>query len=663
VTVERFEIVCAVADADVGGSLRDLVITLTENEFDVEWVPDPDALMRRLQTLYEDGVRVPIVLASDHTDGIGGVELLAEVKRRPCCPGTRTLLVTHDAAAADAAVVDGYVDGYVLVPWERDELRDTLDRLITAYLIDEDPAALEEMPEIVDVELLSHAFTESEERERSVRVALEEARRGLLAYTDLSDDEVEAAMVAEVERVLDHPPRKVYPEGSLLLEEGRPVDGVSIVLDGRVTLSLDVDGDEMPFHVRTAGRILGILALARNEPAYFSARAETDVTAIDLTVAQLEDALQRSETLGGLFVSVLLRSMVRRIRRSVELRLDLDRARLELKEERDQLALALQQLDMAQSQLIEQERMALLGQLVAGVGHELNNPVAAILRAAEYIEEDVTALTTRHPEAKRFTDALLGALHAEPVSTRVEREQRRELAKALGDDALAGRLVRAGITTAEAARELLRDTPEPGREALLSSLEAYRRLGTAIRNLRTGGTRIASLVGSLRSYARRPEEVVDDVDLRQGLDETLLLLGHRMRNVTVERRYDPIPPISARPGELNQVWTNLMVNAVQVMEGSGTLEVVTDQPSPGEVRVQVIDGGPGIPPEDMHRIFDLAFSTKQGRVDFGLGLGLRIAQDIVARHGGRIDVESRPGRTCFAVTLPIHQTGREEGTG
>ena len=153
---------------------------------------------------------------------------------------------------------------------------------------------------------------------------------------------------------------------------------------------------------------------------------------------------------------------------------------------------------------------------------------------------------------------------------------------------------------------------------------------------------------------------LEGVDLREGLDETLLLLAHRMRDITVERRYEPVPLITARPGELNQVWTNLIVNAVQVMEGRGTLEVVTDAPSAGTVRVAVIDSGPGIAPDDVERLFDLSFTTKQGRVDFGLGLGLRIAQDIVTRHRGTIAIESKPGRTCFAVTLPVGQTGRKE---
>lgn len=659
-TDERFVILCVASESALAGALRSVVDMLTDHQFDVEALFDDEELRQRLDELDEDEIRVPLVLASDRVGVDDGIAALAGLRHRSSVHGSRTLLVTRRLDEAADAVGDGVIDAFVPVPWDPQVLEETIDHLITGYLIEEDPAALEQVPEIVDIELLSHAFTESEERTREVRGELEEARRGMLAHTDLSDDEVEAAMVGEIDRVLDRPQRRVFPAGSLLLETGKAVDGVTIVLEGQVNLFLEVDGKETPFHVRTAGRILGILALAHREPAFFSVRAMTEVTAIPVSVDQLDLALQRSPTLGGLFMSVLLRSMVRRIRRSVELRLQLDAAQRQIAAERDQLAVALQQLDQAQSQLIEQEKMALLGQLVAGVAHELNNPIAAILRATEFIEEDVTSLTTRHPESQRLTDTLLGALHAEPTSTRTERAQRRELATALGDDALAGRLVHAGITTKADVDRLFNGVPDAAKDELLASVEAYQRLGTAIRNLRAGARRIEGLVGSLRSYARRPEDLSNSVDVREGLDETLLLLSHRMREITVERRYDPVPVIEARAGELNQVWTNLIVNAIQVMEGPGTLEVATDVPQPGFVRVQVIDSGPGIPPDDVDKIFDLAFTTKQGRVDFGLGLGLRIAQDIVARHRGMIGVDSVPGRTVFSVTLPEKQVASGE---
>lgn len=648
-------ILCVAGASALGGSLRNVVSTITQHQIDVEACYDAAAMRRRLDELSAQGSDVPMVLAADPVGDGGALATLRALRDDPSTRPIRTLFMTRRPEEAAEAVAAGEVDAVVPVPWDQDVLEETLDRLLTAYLIERRPEALEQLPSIVDVELLSHAFAESQARSRSARAALGEARRGVLAYQDLSDAEVEAAMIDEIDRVLDHPERRIHPAGTLLLESGRPVDGITIVLEGRLSLFLDVDGAEVPFHVRTAGRILGIFALARNEPAYFSCRAVSDVTVIPISAAQLDDGLLRSPSLGGLFTSVLLRSMVRRNQRSVELRLQVNRLAAELRKERDQLAETVRQRDAAQARLVEQEKMALLGQLVAGVGHELNNPIAAILRATDYIEEDVTMLTMQHPQARPFTDALLGALQRDPVSTREQRRHRRELAAAIGDDALAGRLVQAGVTTTSAVDALFADVAAADREELLATVEAYQRLGTAIRNLRTGGSRIEGLVRSLRSYARRPGDMVGDVDVREGLEETLLLLGHQMRNVAVERRYEDVPHITARPGELNQVWTNLIVNAIQVMHGTGSLEVVTEAPDPTSVQVQIIDTGPGISPDDVERIFDLAFTTKQGRVDFGLGLGLRIAQDIVTQHHGSIDVESEPGRTCFTVTLPVQQ--------
>ncbi len=657
---ERFVILCVAGASELAGALGNVVAAVTDHQIDVETCADEAVMRQRMAELAASGAEVPMVLAADPLGGRSARALLVSLRTESSTRAVRTVYV---ARHPDEVAAAPEIDAVVPVPWDRIDLEQTLDHLLTAYLIERNPEALEQLPAIVDVELLSQAFTEAKQRDRSARAALREARRSIMAHRELSDEELEAAMIEEIDRVLGHPERRVFAAGDLLLQSDRPVDGIMIVLEGRLSLFLDVDGDEVPFHVRTTGRILGIFALATNEPAYFSCRAMSEVTVIPLSAGQLDDALRRSPNLSGLFTSVLLRSMVRRNQRSVELRLEVERLAGELRGERDQLADALRRLDAAQAQLVEQEKMALLGQLVAGVGHELNNPIAAILRSADYIEQDVTALTTRHPEAQAFTDVLLGALRREPVSTRELRRQRRELAGAIGDDALAGRLVQAGVTTKPAMDALFAGVAPAGRSELLDTIETYARLGTAIRNLRTGATRIQGLVRSLRSYARRTGGMVSDVDVREGLEETLLLLGHQLGDIEVERRYGDVPPITARPGELNQVWTNLIVNAIQVMESAGRLEIVTDSPRPDAVRVRVIDSGPGIAADDLSRIFDLSFTTKQGRVDFGLGLGLRIAQDIVTQHHGTIDVESRPGRTCFTVTLPVHQPNDTEEKG
>ena len=123
-------------------------------------------------------------------------------------------------------------------------------------------------------------------------------------------------------------------------------------------------------------------------------------------------------------------------------------------------------------------------------------------------------------------------------------------------------------------------------------------------------------------------------------------------DIEVDKDYAGVPTVVGFPGELNQVWTNLLSNAIQAMSGRGTLRVATSGPDPGHVRIEISDSGPGIDPADLPKIFDLHFTTKGDRVEFGLGLGLTISRNIVDRHRGTIEVASRPGETTFTVTLP-----------
>jgi signal transduction histidine kinase len=209
------------------------------------------------------------------------------------------------------------------------------------------------------------------------------------------------------------------------------------------------------------------------------------------------------------------------------------------------------------------------------------------------------------------------------------------------------------MTSPEEARSVL-----AGGAGELDRLERYYEMGLALRNISSSAERITSLVGSLRSYARSGEELNPETDVNQSLEDTLVLLAHRARDVNVIRAYGELPPIEAYPGRLNQVWTNLMSNALDAMAEAGTLTIRTEVVDAGHVKVQIEDDGPGIAAADLDRIFDLHFTTRHGRVEFGLGLGLRIARDVVTQHGGSITVASIPGRTTFTVTLPVSQDER-----
>ncbi len=191
----------------------------------------------------------------------------------------------------------------------------------------------------------------------------------------------------------------------------------------------------------------------------------------------------------------------------------------------------------------------------------------------------------------------------------------------------------------------------------LRRLEAATRLAETIRNISGVADRVQSLVGSLRGYLRGNDgrgDIHAGVDVATGLDDALRMVSHRLDRVDVRRQYEPAPTIAARPGALQQVWSNLLVNALDAMNDEGQLSIRV-APEGATVRVEIADTGPGIPPEIESRIFEPRFTTKDGRVQFGLGLGLSISRQIVEEHHGTIDVESRPGHTVFTVVLPAEQ--------
>jgi len=485
-------------------------------------------------------------------------------------------------------------------------------------------------------------------------------QRSFFADRGHPDHEVEDAMIAEIDRTLDVPDRTRSPAGTVLFQEGERLDRIWILISGRVRLYKRIESREVTLHSRTVGRIIGLLSIAEARPSFFNCRAETDIEFIELTIEELDWALQHSPTLAVHLVSVALRSLGRRNMRAVDLQLEIHELNLTLTKERDHLADVIHQLENAHTHLIESAKMATLGQLVAGMAHELNNPVAAIVRAAEHVGHDIESIAREHAGATSFAPMLHTAVHQEPLSTREERQRRDDLAATLGDARLAQRLVRIGIRTPEDYLEQVGGVGADEAEARLHDMELFYHVGASLRNISSCAQRISDLVTSLRSYARGPEETPVEADVHTGIEETLLLFGHRLHGIDVERDYADLPTMRCRPGRLNQVWTNLVSNALEALGGEGTLRIVTETPDTETVRVRVEDTGSGIPADRIEEIFEPHYTSKQGRVDFGLGLGLPISRDIVLEHGGRIAVESRPGHTSFSVTLPIHPSANGE---
>lgn len=467
----------------------------------------------------------------------------------------------------------------------------------------------------------------------------------------LDDDELERLAIDAIDAALGPLVREEFEPGSVLLREGEAADTLYVVFSGRVELSLSTDHGRLLLHAASTGRIIGLHTLAGSPTVFLTCTAADRVTAARLPVDRLSEALRGDPLLRDYFVALVLRAHATRHRRSVELQVEVEELNRTIAAERDQLSDALERLESAQAQLVESARMATLGELAAGLAHELNNPVGAIERAARFVAEDVEALVAELPGSSLARPALEAALRGGVVTTAEHRRRRRDLAEALGDRRLADKMLAAGISDIDMARDIVRQLSDAGDDSSLDQLTRHHQLGTALRDLLSASGRISDLVASLRSYARPSEGPPLDVDVHETIEDALRLLGHRLAKIDVVRRYGRLPEISARPGELTQVWTNVIANAIDAMDDEGVLVVKTEA-LPRRLQIRVVDNGPGIAPEALEKLFREQFTTKSGRIAYGLGMGLVISKRIVEAHGGTIKAVSSPGGTTVIVELP-----------
>jgi signal transduction histidine kinase len=326
----------------------------------------------------------------------------------------------------------------------------------------------------------------------------------------------------------------------------------------------------------------------------------------------------------------------------------------------------------------QQQSLVTLGRLAAGLAHEINNPAAAAARgvdtlgeASRTLVESLGRLASGSVSAAQF--GALAALRAEIERAEIEPVELSPVALADREDELSSWLERhgverdwtiapalaaAGVDLAwceRAAATLPAAALEPGLEWVASALSVT----AVVAETKESIQRVCDLVAAVRSYAQMDRASIQHIDVTDGLESTLVMLRNRLGDgVTVVRDYaDDVPRIEAYAGELNQVWTNLIDNAVDAMAGAGTLRLTTRARADGVV-VEIGDTGPGMPPQVAARAFEAFYTTKAA--GSGTGLGLDVARRIVVdRHGGTIDIDSRPGGgTVLRVYLPARPAHR-----
>lgn len=332
-------------------------------------------------------------------------------------------------------------------------------------------------------------------------------------------------------------------------------------------------------------------------------------------------------------------------------------------------ARALQELHQAEAQLVHSEKMAALGQLIAGVAHEINTPIGAIKSSGRNITDCLGETLTGLP---RLLDQLdpgqrrsFGALveratgPRDMLSTREERTLVRDATARLEALGFGQARHRAGLLVQLRAHQQLDEVlpllRHPACDLVLETANGLATIATNAENINTAVDRVAKIIFALKSFSRSGgASCWSREDLREGLETVLTIYQNQIKHGTeLVRAYEDVPPVRCMPDELNQVWTNLVHNALQAMQHRGTLSIGLRREG-NWARVSIGDTGCGIPAAIRERIFDAFFTTKPAGE--GTGLGLDIVRKIVEKHGGQIAVDSEVGRgTTFTVSLPIEE--------
>ncbi len=457
------------------------------------------------------------------------------------------------------------------------------------------------------------------------------ALRAIPIFADLSAEDLQwlASRMDEVS----------LQTGEVFARPGDPVEYLTVILEGEIQFER-ADAPGSPVFMATAGQVTGLLPFSRLTQVRGFGRAVLPSRMLRLHKQHFPELLQRMPQLAQRLVGL----MSDRIR---------EMTRIET----------------------QQEKLLALGKLSAGLAHELNNPAAAARRAAQTLMEameNVRAASLRllqHSFSEAQRVAMLQFEQEAMKQTASTGEQSSDpLDVSDREEAITNWLERHNVDEPYKIAPLLADAcVNPQKLDALAATTGENTVGYVlcrvaalitvyglVREIDNSTRRISDLVNAIKRYSYMDQGSLQEVNLQEDLDNTLKIFGHRLKEgVTVIRDYDPqLPRVCAYGGELNQVWTNLVDNALDAMNGNGELRVRTLRELDCAV-VEIGDNGPGIPSDVQSRIFEPFFTTK--KVGDGTGLGLDTAMRIVRKHHGSIDLKSQPGDTRFRVRLPFKQ--------
>lgn len=435
--------------------------------------------------------------------------------------------------------------------------------------------------------------------------------------------------------IASHARERHFARGELAASEGQPLDTLWIVLSGHLSIRVQRGGSAQKVMEWRGGEVSGLLPYSRLLRAPGNVFAEEPTEIVDVSQDDFPEMIRECHELTAILVHVML-----------------DRARHFTSSDR------------------QVEKMASLGKLAAGLAHELNNPASAVARSAQILSDSIVEVenAARALGKADLSDIQLAAIDrfeakcgkpdAQKMLSPVERADREDaLAEWLqhhdADAAIAESLAETLVSIDE-LEELAGALSGATLQVVLKWIQAACTTRQLASEIESAAAQIHHLVKAVKGFTYMDQSAAPSpVDIAQGIADTLVVLRAKARrkSVQISLKTDPsLPRIDGFGGELNQVWQNLIDNAIDAAPESGHVAVTASQ-NGQSVSVQVVDDGPGIAPEISDRIFDPFFTTKP--IGEGTGLGLDIVDRLVRRHNGEIEVQSQPGRTEFRVTLPL----------
>jgi signal transduction histidine kinase len=477
-------------------------------------------------------------------------------------------------------------------------------------------------------------------------------------YFKLWEQDPPAAMkafIAELNHLaLFEPDIVSFASRERILLEGVRNKNLYILLEGVIHLfKTDDAGVSVPVTQVLPGGMFGVMSFFSNKPALTTAIAETKCRVFRLSRGQVDLILSADSVVSMMGRQLLIANLMERYAQVVDLNARLKEANRNLDTERRRLAETLEALDAAHHRLVHQEKMATLGQLVAGVAHEINNPAAALVNAVTYLSDMLPDLLNVHNPGRSnlgVTFFQMGISSA-AVSTSRQREMDQELSEMFPD--LKSSQRRRLVILGDKAIAMVRDMSDADRKQVSKYLE-YAEAGIQLRSIRLSSSRISGLVKSLKSYSRHETTHSGPIDIREGLHDTIQILGNRLKQISLELDFPAdLPLVNADPAEMNQVWTNILVNACDALQQEGRIyiRIAHDRQC---LFVRIGDDGRGVPENIRDKIFQPSFTTRNSSGNFGLGLGLSISRELVMKNGGTIHVtDSMYDGAEFVVMIPL----------